>query len=43
MLASALQLLGLALFVAAVWLWIPLLGFAALGAAVLAVGLFLED
>ena len=43
MLASALQLLGLAVFVTAVWLWIPLLGIAALGAALLVVGLYLED
>ncbi len=43
MIASALQLLGLAIFVAAVWLWLPLLGLAALGAALLVVGLSLED
>ncbi len=43
MVASTLQLLGLAIFVAAVWIWIPLLGLAALGAALLAVGLSLED
>ena len=43
MLASALQLLGLAVFVAAAWLWLPLLGLAALGAALLLVGISLED
>ncbi len=43
MLASALQLLGIAVFVLAVWLFIPLLGLAATGAALLAVGYFLED
>ena len=42
MTASALQIVGLAILVTAVWLWIPLLGLAALGAALLVVGLFLE-
>ena len=43
MLASAFQIVGLVVLVLAASLWIPLLGIAAFGAALLVVGLVLED
>ena len=42
MIASVLQIVGLVLIVAALALWIPIIGLAALGGAIFAIGWQLE-